>query len=111
MPALDKATNDVYSMFRKGINMPQMVRKQIYIQSRQEMLLKQLSKELGLTEAELIRRGLDQGLGAGVERSYDPSAWTEAKGFIKRLVAKGPVRGGRCWKREDLYDRKISGRY
>ena len=91
--------------------MPQMIRKQIYIQTRQEMLLKRLSKELGLTGAELIRRGLDHDLGAAVERTYDPSAWTEAKGFIKRLMAKGPVRGGRRWKREDLYDRKISGQH
>ena len=92
-----------------GMSMAQMIRKQIYIQGRQEMLLKRLSKELGLTEAELIRRGLDQGLGAGLEWSYDPSAWAEAKTFIKRLMAKGSVRGGKRWKREDLYDRKISG--
>ena len=91
--------------------MPQMIRKQIYIQGRQEMLLKRLSRKLGLTEAELVRRGLDQGLGAGLEGSQDLRAWTQAKAFIKRLIAKGPVRGGRRWKREDLYDRKISDRH
>ena len=38
--------------------MTRMVRKQIYIEAEQEQLLKQRARELGVSEAELIRRGI-----------------------------------------------------
>ena len=37
-----------------------MIRKQVYIEQRQERLLKRRARELRVTEAELIRRGIDQ---------------------------------------------------
>ena len=39
--------------------MGRMVRKQVYIEPEQDELLKRLSKELGVTEAALMRRALD----------------------------------------------------
>ena len=36
--------------------MQQMVRKQIYIERRQEARLKRLAKESGVSEAEIVRR-------------------------------------------------------
>lgn len=36
------------------------MRKQIYIEPEQENLLKQLAQQAGLSEAELIRRALEQ---------------------------------------------------
>ena len=36
-----------------------MVRKQVYIEPRHERLLKTRAKQLGVTEAELIRRSLE----------------------------------------------------
>ena len=40
--------------------MRRMVRKQIYIEPEQDKLLKQRARELGISHAELIRRGIDQ---------------------------------------------------
>jgi len=39
--------------------MVRMVRKQIYIEPRQEALLKRLARETEMTEAELVRRAID----------------------------------------------------
>jgi hypothetical protein len=40
--------------------MRKMVRKQVYIELEQEELLKRRARELGVTESELIRRGINQ---------------------------------------------------
>lgn len=45
--------------------MSRMVRKQIYIEPRQEEILKRRAKEMRITEAELVRRAIDQ-----INRSY-----------------------------------------
>lgn len=83
-----------------------MVRKQIYIEERQEALLKRLSKSLGVPEAELIRRGIDQCAKVEVSRQRRLKAWEEMKKSIHRRMGKGPLPSvPRTWKREDLYDR------
>ncbi len=33
------------------------------------------------------------------------SWWKEEKEFIRKLMEKGPMKGKRRWKREDLYER------
>jgi hypothetical protein len=48
--------------------MARMVRQQVYIEARQDAWLKRRAAELGVTEAELIRPGLDR-LG------HSPDAW------------------------------------
>ncbi len=57
--------------------MAEMIRKQVYIEPRQDQLLKALAKELGLTEAELIRHGIDWGLASMAGLRPDLAAWTE----------------------------------
>ncbi len=85
--------------------MAEMVRKQVYIEPRQERRLKALAKQLGVKEAELIRQGIDRGL-EGVARSRpDPAAWKEVERFILARMRKGPLKGKRRWTREELYDR------
>ena len=42
--------------------MTQMVRKQIYIPKRQQLLLKRKAKAVGISEAELIRQAIDRNL-------------------------------------------------
>lgn len=88
--------------------MSQMIRKQVYIEARQEHLLKRLAKELGVTEADLIRQGLDQVLQAGVTVTPNLEAWERERTFIKQWRQKGKVKGKRTWRREDLYDRPVS---
>ena len=79
------------------------VRKQIYIETRQEQLLKQLVQETGATEAELIRQAIDRHTGSFSPRR-DVSVWEEERAFMERLMQEGPVFGGRTWKREDLHE-------
>lgn len=81
------------------------IRKQIYLDRDQELHLKRLAAAMGISEAEIIRRSLDLRLGTPRQLPRDLSAWEEEKQFIRDWIAKGPVAGGRTWKREDLYDR------
>lgn len=70
-----------------------MVRKQVYIEERHDEILKRLARERNVTEAELIREGID---GLGTARRPlppDPAAWEEALAFLRRL--KAPARSGR----------------
>jgi hypothetical protein len=40
--------------------MTRMIRKQVYIQKRQQILVKRLARQWGVSEAEVIRRAIDQ---------------------------------------------------
>jgi predicted DNA-binding protein len=81
-----------------------MVRKQIYLEYQQEKRLKQLSRKLGLTEAELIRQAIDNALATDVAVvSLSSEVWEQEKGFIRSLIGQGPVSGGRRWTRQELY--------
>ncbi len=80
-----------------------MVRKQIYIDERQEALLKERARLFRTTEAELIRRALDRAL-------KDPGGMTSHEAF-ERFLAYAAERDklqveprARDWRREDLYD-------
>jgi len=84
--------------------MGKMVRKQVYIEAHQEALLKRLSKQQGVTEAELIRAGIVRLL-PGSNPSKDRSFWEQEKQFIRALMKRRAVESRRKWKREDLYER------
>ncbi len=75
------------------------VRKQIYLDSHQDALLKSLASELKVTEAEIIRQAIDRYARLLRFPRQDLSAWEEEKAFITRLIQQGPVPGGRTWKR------------
>lgn len=85
--------------------MTRMVRKQVYIEPRQETLLKRLARETGATEADLIRQAIDRQTEALLFPRRDLRAWQEERDFIRRLIEQGPVPGERRWRREDLYER------
>lgn len=85
--------------------MAKMVRKQVYIESRQETLLKQLVRETGATEAELIRQAIDRQMKVIRFPKQNLRAWQEERAFIANLIQQGPKPGGRSWRREDLYER------
>lgn len=85
--------------------MTKMVRKQVYIEPRQEALLKRLVRETGATEAEIIRQAIDRQAKTFLFPRRDLSAWQEERDFISRLIQQGPLPGGRRWRREDLYER------
>lgn len=90
---------------RRCEKMTTKIRKQIYLDRAQEVQLKQLASASGLSEAELIRRTLNLHLALPSFQLRDLSAWERELEFIEQWIAKGPVAGGRTWKRDDLYDR------
>ena len=85
--------------------MSRMVRKQVYIQPRQDALLKRLAREAGVTEAEIIRQAIDQQTETFLFPRWDMRARQEERDFIGLLIQQGSVPGGRGWLREDLYER------
>jgi len=88
-----------------------MIRKQIYIEPEQEELLKHRAKALGISEAEVIRRKLNEIERPGISRPRDPSAWQRELAFIKRRAKKLPaLTKQRTWTRDALYDARL-GRF
>ncbi len=85
--------------------MTKMVRKQIYLEPRQEAGLKRMVRESGTTQAELIREAIDQQMTGALYLPRDLNAWKRESEFIRSLIQLGPVPGGRNWRREDLHDR------
>ena len=80
-----------------------MVRKQVYISEDQDARLKRASKELGVTESELIRRGVDATCSA-VKGPRDPEAWAELMAFVKKRAEMKVPQTGRSWTRDELYE-------
>jgi hypothetical protein len=88
-----------------------MVRKQIYLPRRQNLLLKRLAKERGVSEAEVIRQALEREVQstAPVVRESKKAleeifAIAEALSTRPELAQGKPVR----WNREELYDERES---
>ena len=68
--------------------MAQMIRKQVYIEAHRGQLLKVLAKDLRVTGAELVRRGIDQTLLRRADFHRDPAPWrgVERSAFSHRLL-------------------------
>lgn len=81
------------------------IRKQIYIEAEQEVLLKQLVQQKGGSEAEIIRQAIAQYALSFQSPAVDLSAWERERAFIQNLMAQGQIPGERTWQREDLYER------
>jgi hypothetical protein len=81
------------------------VRKQIYLEPEQEVVLKRLSQQTGMSEAGIIRQAVDRQTRLLRFRRRDRQAWERELAFIEGLLQQGPVSGGRTWRREDLYER------
>jgi len=92
--------------------MSRMVRKQVYIESAQEELLKSLARELEVTEAELIRRAIERQLRASALGWLRPQAWEDERlartEWLQRAREQHPKQ--RHWTRDELYEERI-GRY
>ena len=89
--------------------MKQMVRKQIYIQKSQEERLKKVAEARGVSEAEIIRRALENEMKrAGYRLAYDRDAMQRLYKAMLDQDKKPPVpRKKRDWKREDLYEERM----
>ena len=89
--------------------MSRMVRKQIYIEPRQEQTLKRRARELAISEAEVVRRAIDQIGRTPTVLSSDLrlSAWQEAKALIEERMKIEVPQTGRSWTRDELYDERL----
>lgn len=75
--------------------MTTMVRRQVYIEPRQDELLKRWARESGKSEAEIVRQALDLWLADEQQRRKAEAAWQEERAFIESRIADGPVAGRR----------------
>ncbi len=89
--------------------MAQMIRKQIYIQKGQEERLKKAAEARGVSEAEIIRRALENELKrAGYRLAYDDEAWKRLYAAILEMDKLPPVpQKKRDWTRDDLYEERM----
>jgi hypothetical protein len=81
------------------------IRKQIYLDMQQNEMLKQTSKRLGVSEAEIIRQAIFAQTGRLFSGRKNPAAWKQERQFLEVLLEQGSVAGGRTWKREELHER------
>lgn len=81
------------------------VRKQIYIESEQEVLLKRLAQETGSSEAEIVRQAIERHTRELRPMHRVPGVWEQERAFILERMAKRPIAGRRTWRREDLHER------
>ena len=83
--------------------MARMVRKQVYIEPEQERLLKDCAREMGISEAEVIRRGIIE----VAQRRSREKAWAEALGVMKERARMKVPQTGRTWTRDELYEERF----
>jgi len=74
-----------------------MVRKQIFLQRRQEEALKRLAERTGKSEGALIREAVEMRL------AQAQGADVEWENLLARWAAEFSASGPRAWRREDLY--------
>lgn len=88
--------------------MTRMVRKQVYIEPRHDALLKRRARELGVTEAELIRRGIEYITAADADEEEErEDAWAELDAAMEEAAQVIAPQTGRQWTREELYEERI----
>ncbi len=92
--------------------MSQMIRKQIYIEKRQDRLLKKRARLRKASEAELIREAIQNAIGVNAKVRpfrHDPEAWDKIQRVIlsRRAFAAANSQAYQ-WKREDAYPDRMS---
>lgn len=91
--------------------MAKMVRKQVYIEPYQDQLLEGRARELGVSQAELVRRGIEAICRAPTAFRPDLKAWEEIKEFIRQHRWMDVPQTGRGWTREDIYEEMMNERF
>lgn len=87
-----------------------MIRKQLYLERRQNRALKLLARQKKQTEAQVIREAIDRLVQQSAEEKERLRIWEEQKTFIRDWIAQGPVPPtDRRWNREDAHDRPYPG--
>ena len=93
--------------------MKRMVRKQVYLTETENRLLAARAREIGVTEAEIIRRALDRELGLAAEVTLplipDPQAIRALVASMRRRASLPvpPDAGPQKFNREELYEERL----
>lgn len=88
--------------------MSRMVRKQIYLEAEQAERLQRRAKELGVSQADLIRRCLDQLDRVRRALPVDRKAWQDELTYIReRAGTQTALDRQRHWTREELYEERL----
>lgn len=85
--------------------MTTMIRKQIYIPRRQDILIKRLSQTRGVSEAEIIRQAIEREIKGELSdfEADGTSAWATIVAFIEdRNIEVEPAEPYQ-WRREEIY--------
>ena len=88
-----------------------MIRKQIYIPRRQNLMLKRLAKQRGVSEAEVIRQALEREADRSVSAARDSrQALEEIIAFARSLRSRPESMKGKPYKfnRDELYEERES---
>ena len=89
-----------------------MIRKQIYIEDRQQEAIRAIAKSRGVSEAEVIREAIDGRRGQeSIRQPLDLSAWRRAVKLMRSLrPKKGAAKSGAPgrWNRSELYEGRLS---
>lgn len=90
--------------------MAEMVRKQIYISKRQELILKRLSKARGVSEAAIIREAIDREMAQAVlyPGKGDDEGWEKLVRLMRSMDSEiKPGQQPYQWRREDAYEGRL----
>ena len=89
--------------------MTHMLRKQIYIPKRQQVILKRLAKARGLSEAEIIRQAIEREVTANAARPV-VGDYLALEDFIRFGLARQAATEStpRSWTRDDLYEERLN---
>lgn len=87
--------------------MAQMIRKEIELTLEQAARLRRLAHSLGLSEAEVIQRGIER-LDADQTRGGDDQARQGALAFMRERAKLPSAGGARGWTREALYEERLN---
>ena len=88
--------------------MGRMIRKQVYIEPEQEELLKRRSKELGISEAALIRQAIDLLDAADGKSPAARQAWEDELAYMQQRMQLRVPQTGRSWTREEIYEERLA---
>jgi len=89
--------------------MTQMIRKQIYIAQKQQILLSRLAKARGVSEAEVIRQAIEREASGGQTQPVMPDA-TALDEIIRFALARreaGVAGQPLRWNRDEAYEERL----
>lgn len=86
------------------------IRKQLYIEAHQEAELKRRARELGVSEAELVRRALDVALAGDADVLRHPARLGAADDLLAALdrIARTGTLAPDAYDREGLYAERMA---